>query len=198
MVNSPQSPTSPVPPALGTVIDNGALQLVEILGYGGYGIVYRAIDTYSSNPTSYAVKCLPHSNKRSAARQRQLHMREIALHQLASGHPNVVTLHRVVEEPDFFFLLLDYCPGGDLFEYLTDGKTFCGDDNRVTDIFVQIIDAVAACHEAGVYHRDIKPENIFCNEDCTQVYLGDFGLSTDTAYSYNYGVGSYSYMSPGK
>ena len=114
MVTSPQSPTSPVPPALGTIIDSGALQLVEILGYGGYGIVYRAIDTYSSNPTSYAVKCLPHSNKRSAARQRQLHMREIALHQLASGHPNVVTLYDSFEDDKYFFFVMAYCRGGDL------------------------------------------------------------------------------------
>ncbi|KAH0826537.1 kinase-like domain-containing protein [Lanmaoa asiatica] len=103
------SANSPPPPALGTLIDNDTLELVEVLGVGGYGVVYRAVDSLARN---YAVKCLISSQVHTGSRQRQLHIREIALHRLASAHPNVVTLHRVVEEHNYTYLLLDaveYC-----------------------------------------------------------------------------------------
>ena len=198
MVTSPQSPTSPVPPALGTVIDNGALQLVEILGYGGYGIVYRAIDTYSSNPTSYAVKCLPHSNKRSAARQRQLHMREIALHQLASGHPNVVTLHRVVEDYQYTYIVMDYCSDGDLFTQILHQRRYLGNNALIKEVFLQLLDAVEYCHSLNIYHRDLKPENVLCFDGGLRLAITDFGLATTDRMSTEFRTGSVYHMSPGK
>ncbi|KAI0325179.1 kinase-like protein [Cubamyces sp. BRFM 1775] len=196
MVTSPQSPTSPVPPALGTVIDNGALQLVEILGYGGYGIVYRAVDTYSSNPTSYAVKCLPHSNKRSAARQRQLHMREIALHQLASGHPNVVTLHRVVEDYQYTYIVMDYCSDGDLFTQILHQRRYLGNNALIKEVFLQLLDAVEYCHSLNIYHRDLKPENVLCFDGGLRLAITDFGLATTDRMSTEFRTGSVYHMSP--
>ena len=109
------STTAPSPPPLGTLIDDGtsagALQLAAVLGYGGYGVVYRAVDATSNttHPTSYAVKCLVQSQTRSSTRQRRLHMQEITLHQLASAHPHVVSLHRVIEEDGFVFIVMDFC-----------------------------------------------------------------------------------------
>ncbi|OSC97767.1 kinase-like protein [Trametes coccinea BRFM310] len=196
MVTSPQSSTSPVPPALGTVIDNGGLKLVEILGYGGYGIVYRAIDTYSSNPTSYAVKCLPHSNKRSAARQRQLHMREIALHQLASGHPNVVTLHRVVEDYQYTYIVMDYCSDGDLFTQILHQRRYLGNNALIKEVFLQLLDAVEYCHSLGIYHRDLKPENVLCFDGGLRLAITDFGLATTERMSTEFRTGSVYHMSP--
>ncbi|KAH9852232.1 kinase-like protein [Lenzites betulinus] len=196
MVTSSQSPTSPVPPALGTIIDNGALQLVEILGYGGYGIVYRAIDTFSSNPTSYAVKCLPHSNKRSATRQRQLHMREIALHQLASGHPNVVTLHRVVEDYQYTYIVMEYCSDGDLFTQILHQRRYLGNNALIKEVFLQLLDAVEYCHSLNIYHRDLKPENILCFEGGLRLAITDFGLATTERMSTEFRTGSVYHMSP--
>ncbi|EJF59550.1 kinase-like protein [Dichomitus squalens LYAD-421 SS1] len=196
MVTSPQSPASPTPPALGTYIDNGALQLVEILGYGGYGIVYRAVDTFSSNPTSYAVKCLPHSNKRSAVRQRQLHMREITLHQLASGHPNVVTLHRVIEDYQYTFIVMDYCSDGDLFTQILHQRRYLGNNALIKEVFLQLLDAVEYCHSLNIYHRDLKPENILCFEDGLRLAITDFGLATTERMSNEFRTGSVYHMSP--
>lgn len=197
MVTSPQSAASPTPPALGTLIDNGSLQLVEILGYGGYGIVYRAIDTFSSNPTSYAVKCLPHSNKRNATRQRQLHIREITLHQLASGHPNVVTLHRVVEDYQYTFIVMDYCPDGDLFTQILHRRRYLGNNALIKEVFLQLLDAVEYCHSLNIYHRDLKPENILCFEDGLKLAITDFGLATTERMSTEFRTGSVYHMSPG-
>ncbi|KAM5537661.1 hypothetical protein V8D89_008739 [Ganoderma adspersum] len=196
MVPSPQSPASPTPPAIGTYIDNGALQLVEILGYGGYGIVYRAVDTFSSNPRSYAVKCLPHSNKRSATRQRQLHMREITLHQLASGHPNVVTLHRVIEDYHYTFIVMDYCPDGDLFTQILHKRRYLGNDTLIKEVFLQLLDAVEYCHSLNIYHRDLKPENILCFDDGMRLAITDFGLATTERMSTEFRTGSVYHMSP--
>ena len=183
----------------GTVgaIYNGALQLVEILGYGGYGIVYRAVDTFTSNPRSYAVKCLPHSNKRSATRQRQLHMREITLHQLASGHPNVVTLHRVIEDYQYTFIVMEYCSDGDLFTQILHQRRYLGNNVLIKDVFLQLLDAVQYCHSLNIYHRDLKPENVLCFENGLRLAITDFGLATTERMSTEFRTGSVYHMSPG-
>ncbi|OBZ67312.1 Negative regulator of sexual conjugation and meiosis, partial [Grifola frondosa] len=195
MVN-PSPAGSPSPPALGTVIDNGALQLVEILGYGGYGVVYRAIDTYSSTPTSYAVKCLPHSQKRNATRQRQLHIREITLHQLASEHPNVVTLHRVIEDYQFTFIVMEYCSDGDLFTQILHQRRYLGNNALIKEVFLQLLDAVDFCHSLNIYHRDLKPENILCFDGGLRLAITDFGLATTERMSTEFRTGSVYHMSP--
>jgi hypothetical protein len=82
--------SSPVHPPVGTLIDGGSLKLVDVRGYG-VALYARQI----SGPQLYAVKCLI---SQQAPRHRQIHIREIALHQLASAHLGVVTLHRMVEE----------------------------------------------------------------------------------------------------
>ncbi|THH32551.1 hypothetical protein EUX98_g1635 [Antrodiella citrinella] len=180
---------------LGCTFDEGRMRFVKLLGTGSGGVVFLATEeTGTSSPASYAVKCIVKARYGSSKHQSQ--WREIDNHRAVSSHPNVVTLHRIVEEAHFLFLVMDYCPGGDLFSFLVDGKTFSGDVARIKNIFGQLIDALAACHKAGIYHRDVKPENVLCNADCTKVYLADFGLSTTTAYSQNFAVGSFSYMSP--
>ncbi|KAH9939466.1 kinase-like protein [Amylocystis lapponica] len=190
------SPSSPTPPAPGTFIDNGALELVEILGYGGYGVVYRAVDTFSPEPASYAVKCLPHSNKRNATRQRQLHLREITLHQLASAHPNVVTLHRVVEEYQFTYIVMDYCPDGDLFTQILHNRRYLGDNELIKEVFLQLLDAVEYCHSLNIYHRDLKPENVLCFDGGMRLAITDFGLATTDRMSTEFRTGSVYHMSP--
>lgn len=198
MVETTDSPSAPSPPALGTLIDNGALELVEILGFGGYGIVYRAIDTYSSNPVSYAVKCLPHSRKRNASRQRQLHLREITLHKLASAHPNVVTLHRVIEDYQYTFIVMDYCEDGDLFTQILHHRRYLGNNLLIKEVFLQLLDAVEYCHSLNIYHRDLKPENVLCFDGGLRLAITDFGLATTETMSTEFRTGSVYHMSPGK
>jgi serine/threonine protein kinase len=147
----PSKPSTP-PPALGTLIDNGALELVEILGYGGYGVVYRAVSTatsrYGSKPEQFAVKCLVHSQSQ---RHRQLHIREITLHRLASAHRNVVTLHRVIEDSEYTYIIMDYCPDGDLFSQILHHRRYLGYDALIKHVFLQLLDAVEHCHSLGTF-----------------------------------------------
>ena len=189
----------PRPPAIGTIIDNGTLELVSVLGHGGYGVVYRAVDLRS--PTldgpSYAVKCLLHTPTRNAGRQRRLHMQEIALHQLASVHPNVVTLHRVIEEEDCTFIVMDLCPDGDLFGQILQKRRYLGRDDLIRHVFLQLLDAVNYCHSLGIYHRDLKPENVLCFNGGMRLAITDFGLATTEKVSEEFRTGSVYHMSPG-
>ncbi|CCL99589.1 uncharacterized protein FIBRA_01607 [Fibroporia radiculosa] len=196
MVSASESASSPSPPPLGTYIDNESLQLVEVLGYGGYGVVYRAIDTCSSSPTSYAVKCLPRSHKRNAQRQHQLHMREIRLHQVASRHPNVVTLHRVIEDYHYTYIVMEYCQDGDLFSQILHHRRYLGRTDLIKEVFLQLLDAVEYCHSMHIYHRDLKPENILCFDRGLRLAITDFGLATTEEESTEFRTGSVYHMSP--
>lgn len=190
---------SPVHPPIGTLIDGGSLQLVEVLGVGGYGVVYRAVEARPTTmtPKSYAVKCLvapPVQNPRS----RQVHIREIALHQLASRHPGVVTLHRVVEYMNLTYIVMDYAPDHDLFTQILHSCRYLGDDALIKHVFLQLLDAVEYCHSLGIYHRDLKPENILCYDDGLRIAITDFGLATTEKVSDEFRTGSVFHMSPGK
>jgi serine/threonine protein kinase len=189
---------SPVHPPVGTLIDGGSLQLVEVLGVGGYGVVYRAVEARPSTttPKSYAVKCLvapPVQNPRS----RQVHIREIALHQLASRHPGIVTLHRVVECLNITYIIMDYAPDHDLFTQILHSCRYLGDDALIKHVFLQLLDAVEYCHSLGIYHRDLKPENILCYDDGLRIAITDFGLATTEKVSDEFRTGSVFHMSPG-
>ncbi|KAI0088817.1 kinase-like domain-containing protein [Irpex rosettiformis] len=176
----------------GTTIDGGRFKLLEPLGRGSGGVVFRTLNTVTQ--AYYAVKCVHKAQK--GTRQYTFQQRELRFHRTVSHHNNVITLHRIIEEEPYIFLVMDLCSGGDLFKFLTEKGIFRRNTQMVKSVFVQLIDAVDACHRSGIYHRDIKPENIMCNEDGTQVMLGDFGLSTDTKWSKNFGAGTSAYMSP--
>src|ERR1700722_808728 len=183
-------------PPLGTLIDNDSLELVEVLGVGGYGVVYRSVDIHSSFSKSYAVKCLadPQPNQNG---RRHLHIREITLHQLASSHPNVVTLHRVVEDYNHTYIIMDYASDGDLFSQILHSCRYLGDDYIIKRVFLQLLDAVEHCHSLGIYHRDLKPENVLCFDNGRQVAITDFGLATTDKVSEEFRTGSVYHMSPG-
>ncbi|ESK84444.1 serine threonine protein kinase [Moniliophthora roreri MCA 2997] len=187
--------STPSHPPLGTLIDDDSLELVEVLGVGGYGVVYRAEDVCSASPRSYAVKCLMHNYSQSA-RQRQAHIREIALHQIAGAHPNVVTLHRVLEDYNCTYIIMDYATDHDLFSQILHKCRYLGDDYLIKHVFMQILDAVEYCHQLGIYHRDLKPENILCFDGGLRVAVTDFGLATTDKYSEEYRTGSIYHMSP--
>ena len=212
---------------IGRTIDNtipggprSELEFIAVLGQGAYGVVYLARDVLAApglpilppqaaspaprsrdhplNPYRqplYAVKCL---NKLGlSARQRDFQEREIALHARASGHPSVVTMHNVIESTSKVYVVLDFCPGGDLFGLIVEEQRFLGDDDKIKRVFLQVVDAVAHSHSLGIFHRDLKPENILAT-DATgdRVVLADFGLATSEPCSTDFGCGSTFYMSP--
>jgi serine/threonine protein kinase len=171
----------------------GRLELTSILGIGAYGVVYTAVDIHTSIP--YAVKALTKTGL--DARQRRFQQREIRLHHQASQHPNVVSLVRILDSPDCTFVVIEFCPEGDLFSNITERGHFVGNDALAKRAFLQILDAVRYCHSIGIYHRDLKPENILVTDRGNTVKLADFGLATTDRVTSDFGCGSTFYMSPG-
>lgn len=189
---SPLSHTFGPEERLGLVLD-GWLELTGILGIGAYGVVYSSTDINTNIP--YAVKALNKTGLDS--RSRKFQQREIQLHHAASHHPNVVSLVKIMESDDCTFVVLEFCPEGDLFASITEGGHYLGNDHLAKRAFLQILEAVEFCHSIGIYHRDLKPENILVSDDGWTVKLADFGLATKDAATDDFGCGSTFYMSPG-
>lgn len=171
----------------------GWLQLTGVLGVGAYGVVYTAVDLRTNTP--YAVKALNKSGLEP--RQRKFQQREIQLHYQASYHPNVVSLVKVMDAPDCTFVVIEFCPEGDLFSNITEKGKYIGNDELARSVFLQILSAVEHCHDQGIYHRDLKPENVLVTDHGMTVKLADFGLATTASVTSDYGCGSTFYMSPG-
>ncbi|CAG8982791.1 hypothetical protein HYALB_00001072 [Hymenoscyphus albidus] len=174
-----------------------SLELHSILGTGAYGVVYSAFD--HSSHSWYAVKALSKTNPNGEPldrRQREFQSREIQLHYAASAHPNIVSMLKIVDDPDCTYVILEFCPEGDLFSNITERGTYVSNDALVQRVFLQILDAVEHCHRLGIYHRDLKPENILVSHSGSNVLLADFGLATTDARSEDHGCGSTFYMSP--
>jgi serine/threonine protein kinase len=108
---------------VGHRIDGGRLEFLSVLGLGAYGVVYLTVDLFAPEPVYLAVKCLLRAGLDS--RQRHFQRREIALHQLASRHPNVVTMHKVFEDAEHIYVVMDFCDEGDLFGMITERQRVC-------------------------------------------------------------------------
>lgn len=172
----------------------GRIQLTGILGVGAYGTVYRARDVHTS--IEYAVKAL---NKAGLdPRQKQFQDREIKLHFQASQHNNVISLAEIMDSSECTFVVIEYCPEGDLFAKITEDGHYVGDDQKAKCVFLQLLDAVRHCHANDIYHRDLKPENVLVKDDGWTVKLADFGLATEDRITSDFGCGSTFYMSPGQ
>ena len=191
----------PSPPLIGTCAPEDRLgyiladrlELTGILGVGAYGVVYTAVDIQTN--VLYAVKAL---NKIGLdSRQTKFQQREIRLHHEASHHPNVVSLVKIMDSYDCTFVVLEFCPEGDLFSSITEKGHFLGNDLMAKRAFLQILDAVDFCHSIGIYHRDLKPENVLVTDGGLTVKLADFGLATRDVFTNDFGCGSTFYMSPG-
>lgn len=168
------------------------LKLTSVLGVGAYGVVYNAVDIMSYTP--YAVKALPTAGLDQ--RQRRFQQREISLHYKASRHNNIVSLVEILEAPDCTYVVMEYCPEGDLFANITERRRYVGNDYMAKRVFLQLLDAVEHCHALGIYHRDLKPENVLVCDGGSTAKLADFGLATTDRYTSDFGCGSTFYMSP--
>ncbi|KAJ7176309.1 kinase-like domain-containing protein [Mycena crocata] len=180
-----------------SIVDEGRLELLNIIGSGSFGVVYRAREVASSmeHPVYYAVKCLgPVSPAGSVGAAEQ---REIALHRTCSSHHRVVTLHRHFCSHGSVFVVLDLVANGHLYNAIRLG-VFCYQTALVRKVFLQLLDAVNTCHQFGICHRDLKPENILCSYKGTRVRIADFGLAIETNnFPRPAAVGSLAYMTPG-
>lgn len=100
--------------------------------------------------------------------------KEVEIMQHLSGHPGVVTLQAVYEEPESFHLVMELCSGGRLIDQISEEGRYS--EHRAANIFKEVMSVVKYCHDMGVVHRDIKPENILLTTS-GKIKLADFGLA---------------------
>ncbi len=177
----------------GTILD-GRYEAVSLLNHGSFGMVFLAKDQATGDEV--AIKCLRKavSNKECSALDVDDSSVEIACHDKLGHHPNIVNLIRSFETKAHVYLVLEYCAMGDLYEAIRLDRG-PRETKNVQDFMLELVNAVEFMHSMGYYHRDIKPENIFLTQDGS-MKLGDLGLATSDAWSYEPSVGSDRYMSP--
>jgi tetratricopeptide (TPR) repeat protein len=179
-------------------------RIIERLGAGGMGVVYKAQDTELGR--FVALKFLP-STVAADTQVLERFLRE-ARAAAALNHPHICTIYEVNGNPSEPFIVMEYLEGRTLRERIA-GQPLAQD--FPLDLAIQLSDALAAAHERHIVHRDIKPANIFITKS-DQVKILDFGLAklvqtggSDDLTTFDGGdqatgagttVGTVSYMSP--
>ena len=144
-------------------------RVVEKIGAGGMGEVYRATDSRLGRDV--ALKVLPAA---VAADPERLARFEHEARTVASlNHPNIVVIHAIEDEGDKRFLTMELVEGQGLETLVTPGGLAI---ERVIELGIGIASALAAAHEKGVVHRDLKPANVMLTRD-GRVKVLDFGLA---------------------
>jgi serine/threonine protein kinase len=147
----------------------GTYVITELIGKGGMGIVFKAHDNRLNRPV--AIKALVRDCFADAERKRRfLHEAKAAS---ALNHPNIVTIHAVAEEDGTDLLIMEYVSGKTLDRLIPrHGLPL----KQALKYALEIGDALAAAHAAGIVHRDIKPSNVMLT-DQGRVKILDFGLA---------------------
>ncbi|KFO60386.1 Maternal embryonic leucine zipper kinase [Corvus brachyrhynchos] len=113
------------------------------------------------------------------------------------SHQHICRLYHVIETPKKIFMVLEYCPGGELFDYIISKDHLSEEEARI--FFRQIVSAIAYVHSQGYAHRDLKPENLLIDEE-HNLKLIDFGLCAKPKrgldYHLNTCCGSPAYAAP--
>jgi len=167
-------------------------KVLEKLGEGGMGVVYKAEDTKLKR--TVALKFLPpHISDSPEEKARFIHEAQSAS---ALNHPNVTTIYGIEDTSEGLFIVMEYCEGKTL-KKIIDKETLS--IKKVLDIGIQVCEGLTAAHEKGIVHRDIKSENIMLTPR-GQIKIMDFGLAklkgADRLTESGSTLGTAAYMSP--
>ncbi|HKE26040.1 MAG TPA: protein kinase [Bryobacteraceae bacterium] len=167
-------------------------RILEKLGEGGMGVVYKAIDTRLGRPV--AIKTVADGNDERYRSRFIWEARAAA----KLRHPNIVVIHDIASDGQTDFIVMEYVPGRPLSSVMAAGKLPL---DHVIRYGGEIASALEAAHAAGIAHRDLKPSNVMVTDDGT-VKLVDFGIArlhsdgTDRQMTRRAIEGTCGYMSP--
>jgi serine/threonine protein kinase/tetratricopeptide (TPR) repeat protein len=147
----------------------GHYRIVEKIGAGGMGEVYRAHDEQLDRDV--ALKVLPSGTIRDEAARKQFRKEALALAKL--NHPNIETVHEFGTQEGVDFLAMELIAGSSLNRKLKGGPL---DEKEIVRLGMQFAGGLAAAHEQGVVHRDLKPANLMVTPEGWLKIL-DFGLA---------------------
>jgi serine/threonine protein kinase len=159
--------TPPEPAALATSFPD--LEVLELLGRGGMGAVYKARQTRLDRLV--ALKILPPEIGQDRDFTERFAREAQAMARL--NHPHIVTIHDFGQTNSLYFFVMEYVDGLNLRQVLDVERMA---PREALAIVPQICDALQYAHDQGIVHRDIKPENILLNRQ-GQVKIADFGLA---------------------
>jgi tRNA A-37 threonylcarbamoyl transferase component Bud32 len=145
------------------------LEILELIGQGGMGAVYKARQTKLDRMV--AVKILPAEWGRDPAFAERFAREARALARLSDAH--IVAVHDFGESGGLFYVVMEFVDGANLRQLLQTGRL---QPEQALKIVSQICDGLQYAHEEGIVHRDIKPENILVDKR-GQVKIADFGLA---------------------
>ena len=144
------------------------------LGNGKFGLVKLGVNKQTKEKV--AIKIM-NKNKMDSS-DVELMRTEIEILKICQ-HPNIIRLYDIFENIDYIYIIMEYCPGGDLFSYL-ENRNFKVSEERAAILMKKMCDAVFYFQSFfGVIHRDLKPENVLMtsDKDDGDIRILDFGLS---------------------
>jgi len=171
----------------------GRYKIEQLLGRGGMGVVYRALDMQLDE--TVAIKTLPGDAMQRSAEELERFKREIRIARKIT-HRNVLRTYDYGEADGTYFISMEYVRGYTLADLLAKPQS-----SRVSlSVVRQVSRGLEAAHEAGIVHRDIKPQNILIDQR-GEVKLMDFGISRmsegpDSMTAAGLIIGTPHYMSP--
>ncbi|KRX00795.1 Protein kinase-like domain [Pseudocohnilembus persalinus] len=169
-----------------------SFKIQKLLGRGAFGKVFLV--KKKDDGKIYALKAL---KKKQLILKKQLKYAVTEANVLKMcNHPFVLKLHYAFQTPNYMYLVLEYCPGGDLSLHLAQRTTF--DEYSAKYYTAELILAIEHIHEKDIVYRDLKPENILIDKE-GHIKLADFGLSKDgvaDADNTRSFCGSPAYLSP--
>ena len=173
-------------------------QIIEEVGRGGMGLVYRALDlrlgrTVALKELIISPTIIGHEKDEIIARFKQEAQTAAFL-----NHPNIITIYDVGDENNRYFIAMEFLPGKTLKDYLDEDYKY--DIDEILDILIQIASGLDHAHSKGIIHRDIKPDNMKILTD-NIVKITDFGIariesSTSNLTQDGTMLGTLGYISP--
>ena len=143
--------------------------LSKDIGEGYFGKVKLGI--FKPTNEKYAIKII--NKKLMKVKMKKSKFKEIDIIK-KFNHFNVIYVYKVIDTPENYFIVMEYCKNGELFEYISKKERL--QEDEASSFFYQIINGVEYIHSKGIAHRDLKLENLLLTEDNT-IKIIDFGLS---------------------